>query len=188
MGAKQASKRVRRRVILATAAVGLVAITAVVASSGAGATPFIPAVPGFHHAGATEASAQLDNLKFPLQYASQAISTNCGAGSSSCKGAPEPFTMTKQVDSTTPILAQSAASGKPYQRAEIIVRAPEKGELKPVITYTLEDVRVLDDHQVYDTTPNGGTLREVVTLHYAKITWAVGSTKAGRDFAANKNS
>jgi type VI secretion system Hcp family effector len=189
MGAKQDSKRARRRVILAAAVVGLAAITAVVASSGAGATPFIPAVPGFHHSAPTEATAQLGDLKFTLQYASQAISSSCGtAGSVVCKGAPEPFTLTKQVDGTTPILAQSAASGTPYSRAVIIVRTTDKGEFKPLITYTLNEVRVLDDHQVYEHTHNGGgTVREVVTLQYQKIEWQVGNVKAGRDFAANKN-
>ena len=181
----------RRWLAWAAATAGLVAITAVAASSMAGAAPFIPAVPGAEHSRQLDASAVLDQLEFPVEYASEGSSgNNCGATpvlEANCKRVAELFTLTKRVDHTTPILAQSSASGKPYQKAVITVRDQSTGTPETLITYTLEDVRVVDDHQVFNTHVGGGSLREVITLAYAKITWHVGTTKAGRDWAANRN-
>ena len=112
----------RRWLAWAAATAGLVAITAVAASSMAGAAPFIPAVPGAEHSRQLDASAVLDQLEFPVEYASEGSSgNNCGATpvlEANCKRVAELFTLTKRVDHTTPILAQSSASGKPRPRSQ----------------------------------------------------------------------
>lgn len=114
--------------------------------------------------------------------------TGGGVSGGAGKSNPGNLVITKPLDIATPILAQSAAAGTPYQQAVLTIRRPEKGEQKVVYTITLSDVRVYGVAQTGVT--SGETafpLTEKVSLFYSKAEWAVGSTKAGRDFGNNRN-
>jgi type VI protein secretion system component Hcp len=183
MDSKRVGSSARRRLVWAAGAAGLIAVTAVVASSVAGAEPFIPNVPGFAQPTALEGSVVLGGLRFPALYASEGISGTggCSPGKLGCKPSAHGFTLTKLVDSTTPVLAQSAATGERFNEALIVINSG-KG---PAITYKLSDVTVADDHQQFETSaasPGNATLKELVTLSYSKIEWSVGSVKTCYDW------
>ncbi len=177
----------RRRLLLAAAAAGLIAVTAAVASSGAGATPFLPTVPGGTQANATDGHVNLHGVgEFPLLYASVGISSDCRPGLDTepgCKAVPHVFTLTKPVDAATPVLAESAADGTRYRAALITIRSGTE----TAVTYTLSDVRVADDNQQFETASSGAaTLKEQVTLAYSRIEWHVGRVRTGYDWARDK--
>lgn len=115
------------------------------------------------------------------------VQTGGAVGTGSGKATPSDYFLVIPSGKAGPVLEQAAASGKPFQKAEIFYRRAEKGEQKEYQTDTLEDVRV----SLYFRTHTPVTSHPDVTLvalQYAKATWAYGSTKAGRDFAQNKNS
>ena len=68
--------------------------------------------------------------------------TNMGGSISSSAGKAQPgdLVIIKPIDRATPVLAQAAASGAPYQQAILSVRLPKKGEQNVVFTITLSNV------------------------------------------------
>jgi type VI secretion system Hcp family effector len=135
-----------------------------------------------------EATDSTHKDQIPVYFAQNFIVTTGGAvGTGSGKATPSDYFLVIPCDKSNPPLEQAVASGKPYQKAEIFYRRAEKGEQKEYQTDTLEDVRV----SLYFLTHTPVTSHPhvaIIALQYAKATWAHGSTKAGRDFAANKNS
>ena len=114
--------------------------------------------------------------------------TGGGIGTGAGKSTPGNLVITKPLDIATPILAQAAAAGTPYQQAILTIRRPEKGEQKVFYTITLTDVRVFGVAQTGVTSGDHAyPLTEKISLFYGKAEWAVGSTKAGRNFATNTN-
>jgi type VI secretion system Hcp family effector len=115
--------------------------------------------------------------------------TTSGGGSGGVmvgKATPGNLVLTKVIDQSTPVLAQAAAAGAPYQQAVLSVLLPQQGEQKVVYTITLSDVRVAGVAQTGSTTgDNAKPLTEKVSLQYGSIQWAFGSTKAGYNFAGN---
>ncbi|HVY69688.1 MAG TPA: type VI secretion system tube protein Hcp [Verrucomicrobiae bacterium] len=117
--------------------------------------------------------------------------TNTGGavGSGSGKASPLHLVVQKNIDVASPVLAQAAANGKAFNKVELFVLTANRGEMVLSYTVTLQDVRVAG------TVSGGGidnrtglsTWTETVAFQYSKITWAFGSTKAGYDFAQNKN-
>jgi type VI secretion system Hcp family effector len=115
--------------------------------------------------------------------------TNVGAGSLSGKALAGDLVMTKTMDQSSPVLAQAAASGMAYKKAVLTVRRPDKGEQKPFYIITLSDVRVDAVSQMASAIKGlpAYPMTETLALTYGKAEWAQGNTKAGRDFAGNKN-
>jgi type VI secretion system secreted protein Hcp len=114
------------------------------------------------------------------------VTTGGAVGTGAGKATPSDYFLVIPVDKSLPVLFQAAASGKPYQKAEIFYRRAEKGEQKEYETDTRVDIRV---SFVFRTQTSVTSYPDVVivALQHAKVTWAHGSTKAGRDYAANKN-
>ena len=108
------------------------------------------------------------------------------------KAVPGDLVVTKYVDNASPVLAQAASSGQPFQQAILSVLQPVRGEEKVFYTIILQDVRVSGIVQSgASITPSGNpgaVPTEVVSLRYASVQWQVGSTKAGYDFSTNKKS
>ncbi len=147
--------------------------------------------------GAVDMFLQLDDVKgaatdssfkdqIVVLAANYSITPAPSTGSSS-PGKPVPgnLVITKPLDRATPLLAQAAAAGTPYRQATLSVRQPEKGEQKVVYTITLNDVRVVAVAQGAVEMSEAHPLTEKVSLSYASITWAYGSTKAGFNFSSN---
>lgn len=111
--------------------------------------------------------------------------TGVGISSSAGKAVAGNLVMTKTIDISTPVLAQAAAAGTAYNQAVLSVTLPQKGEQKVVYTITLSDVRVVGVAQQSNSTDPANPLTEKVSLQYASIQWAYGSTKAGYNFAGN---
>jgi len=113
--------------------------------------------------------------------------TGSGVSSSAGKATAGYLVITKPLDISTPVLAQAAAAGTPYQQAVLTVTLPQMGERKAVYTITLSDVRVAGVAQTGSTTGDpANPLTEKVSLQYGSIQWAYGSTKAGYNFANNQ--
>lgn len=114
------------------------------------------------------------------------VTTGGAVGTGAGKATPSDLFLVIPVDKSFPILMQSAASGKPYQKAIVSYRRAEKGEQKEYEQDTYEDIRVAF---VFRTNTSVTAYPDVaiVALQHAKITWSHGQTKAGRDYAANKN-
>ena len=102
------------------------------------------------------------------------------------KAAPSLYYLVIPTDKALPILQQAAASGRPFQRAEIFFRTAVQGEQKEYGVDTLEDVRVVCFLRTATSSPSYPDV-VVIGLSFAKATWAQGTTKAGRDFSGNKN-
>ena len=134
-----------------------------------------------------EATDDKHKDQIQILFAQNFVVTTGGAiGTGAGKATPSDYFFIMPTCKAGPILQQSAASGAPYKKAEFFCRRPEKGEQKEYETDTLEDVRV----SLFFRTQTPVTSYPDITLfalQYAKGTWAYGSTKAGRDFAANKN-
>jgi type VI secretion system Hcp family effector len=114
------------------------------------------------------------------------VTTGGAVGTGAGKAAASDYFFIMPTCKAGPVLQQAAASGLPYKKAEFFFRKPEKGEQKEYETDTLEEVRV----SLFFRTQTPVTSYPDVTLvalQYGKATWAYGSTKAGRDFMANKN-
>ena len=189
MDAKRVTSPARRRLLWAATAAGLIAVTAVVASSVAGATPFFPQTPGYTQPSFIEGTADLQGTgEFPIIYASEATSGDCVPGqATSCHPRPHLFTLTKTVDSFTPALAQAAITGANQLNGVITIHVPSNGKLASLITYDLGHVVVVDDHQVFEKDARGGgTIKELITLRYKTIRWTVGNTKTGYDWATGQ--
>jgi hypothetical protein len=97
------------------------------------------------------------------------------------------------AEDTCPRLLQSAgiavARLTVYGSAVITFRSSTTKE--SLFVYTLTDVRVADDHQVFEATRDEptGTLKELVTLTYTKMHWEAANTpvrtRRGWDFSQN---
>lgn len=114
------------------------------------------------------------------------VQTGGAVGTGSGKASPSDYFLVVPADKSGPVLQQAVASGKPFGKAEIFYRRAEKGEQKEYQTDTLEDIRC----SFYFRTMTPVTSHPdvaIIALQHAKATWAHGSTKAGRDYAGNKN-
>ena len=113
--------------------------------------------------------------------------TGGGVPSSAGKATAGYLVITKPLGISTPVLAQAAAAGTPFQQAILTVTLPQMGERKAVYIITLSDVRVAGVAQTGSTAADAANpLTEKVSLQYASIQWAFGNTKAGYDFANSK--
>jgi type VI secretion system secreted protein Hcp len=114
--------------------------------------------------------------------------TTSGSGSGNVqagKATPGYLVVTKTIDMSTPVLAQAAASGTAYNQATLTVTLPQKGEQVAVYIITLNDVRVAAVAEQSNSTSPANPLTEKVSLQYASIQWAYGTTKAGYNFSTN---
>ena len=184
MEAKRVGSATRRRLVWAASAAGLIGVTAVVASSVAGATPFFPQTPGVTPPNASGGTADLKGVgEFPLLYAAEGSSGDCLPGHSSCQPKAHVFTLTKGIDSSTPALAQAAVIDETYPSMSITIHS----HAGPIITYELTQVGVVDDHQVFErisASSSAGTVKELITLRYNTIRWKVGTKTTGYDWAS----
>ncbi|MGA2053160.1 MAG: type VI secretion system tube protein Hcp [Opitutales bacterium] len=119
---------------------------------------------------------------------SYAITTSDSTGVATGKATPGNLVMTKTIDISTPVLAQAAATGQPFQQAILSVTLPQQGEQKTVYTITLSNVRVVGVSQTGTTSVGHfDPLTEKVSLNYASIVWAYGFTKSGYNFSTNQS-
>jgi len=152
------------------------------------------------HMGAAAADAYLllDDVKgsateaghagqIPVLFARYAIISSGGpVGTGIGKATASDYFLAIPVDQASPELLQAAASGKPYKKAQIFFRRSDSGHLGAFAQDTLEDIRI-SFYERSATAIDGYPEVVIIGLQYAKVTWSVGSAKAGRDFASNKN-
>jgi type VI secretion system Hcp family effector len=106
------------------------------------------------------------------------------------------LTFEMEASVASPVLMQKSAKGVPLLKAELMGYRLEKGELRHFMTITLQDIRVsafstrgIDKSALQAAGRNSTDASvqiETVSLTFAKIEYAFGTTKAGYDFAANK--
>ena len=104
------------------------------------------------------------------------------------KASQLPLVVQKNIDKASPVLAQHAATGEPFQKAELFVLTAHKGEFVLAYTITLENVKVVGAQTGGDIGRLTGRSQwmETVAFQYGSIQWAFGTTKAGYDFAGAK--
>lgn len=103
-------------------------------------------------------------------YAVNAGSTVAGKSSFSS------LTIQKEIDKSSPILAQSAAAGTAYQKAVLTVL--RDGVVFYSVTLTGCYVSGLS------TTGDASSTTELVSISYSAATWKFGATQAGYNFAS----
>ena len=110
-------------------------------------------------------------------------------GGQTGKASPLPLVVQKNIDRASPVLAQHAATGRLFQKAELFVLTAHKGELVTAYTITLENVRVVGAQTGGDLGRLTGRPQwmETVAFQYGSIRWVFGSTKAGYDFSQNRS-
>lgn len=138
-------------------------------------------------------TATVKGFEKQIELSSLAFSVNRGgasAGGGAGRGKPVPtdFTLGKAVDTTSPVLFQTAATGKALPSAVITVvnGTPGAGPTARTV-YRLSDVSI---NSVQTSTPAGGAPAEVVSLGFSKLEIEVSSAngkdpavRAGYDFA-----
>ena len=80
------------------------------------------------------------------------------------------FTVSKQVDTSTPPLNLYCCQGQNIPKATIICARADGEAVLPIITYTLENCLV---SSVSVSGGSGSSPMETVTFNYTKITWKV---------------
>jgi type VI protein secretion system component Hcp len=126
--------------------------------------------------------------EIPVLFARNFISLAPGASGTTAVGraVPADYFLAIPVDVSTPVLAQAAASGKSFQRAQITFWRPDKGELRIYSVVILTDVLV--SYYLSTSTPvHANPHVAIIGLRFGTAEWSVGTTKAGYDFRSAKN-
>ena len=112
--------------------------------------------------------------------ASQSGSFHTGGGGGAGKASFQDLSITKYVDTTSPVLIRHVATGAHAAGAMLTV-APKSG---PVVTYRLEQVLVTS----LSTGGSGGEdqLTENLSLNFAGFEYSVGGATFSFDIAANE--
>ena len=119
-------------------------------------------------------------------YAQDYVLSVGGAGSVAGKAAPSDYYLVIPIDQSAPVLEQAAASGQQFSEAKIFFRSIQFGQPVDIATDTLGTVRVSMFWKTTTSSPSFPNVA-VVGLQYQTAEWAFGTTKAGRDFSANRN-
>ncbi len=124
--------------------------------------------------------------EIPVLFARNVISVGPATSGTASKAAPSDYFLAIPLDVSSPVLAQAAASGRLFQKAQITFWRPEKGELRIYSVVTLTDVQVsfyLNTSAPVAAHPHVA----IIGLRFGTAEWSVGSTKAGYDFRSYKN-
>ena len=117
-----------------------------------------------------------------------------GAGSGAGKVQPQDFHFVKRVDKSSPLLAQSCATGKHFAKGQLICR---KAGDKPLVYYTTDlEQFIISSYQIGGS--KGDEIpTEQISLNFSKALWAYttqddkgggkATEKKGYDFAASKS-
>lgn len=124
--------------------------------------------------------------EIPVLFARNVISVAPATSGTTSKTVPSDYFLAIPFDISSPVLAQAAASGKLFQKAQITFWRPEKGELRIYSVVTLTDVVVsyyLNTSAPVHAYPHVA----IIGLRFGVAEWSVGSVKAGYDFRSYKN-
>jgi len=117
-----------------------------------------------------------------------------GGGGGSGKVSPQDFHFVKRVDKSSPLLAQSCATGKHFAKGQLICR---KAGDKPLVYYTTDlEQFIISSYQIGGS--KGDEIpTEQISLNFSKALWAYttqddkgggkATEKKGYDFAASKS-
>ena len=89
------------------------------------------------------------------------------------------LTLVKEMDSSSPSLAQACATKEQFPKAEIALVSGKETYLK----VTVEDVLVTNVSVAFQSGETRPT--ETISLRYRKVTWQFGTAKAGYDLKQN---
>jgi type VI secretion system secreted protein Hcp len=85
------------------------------------------------------------------------------------------MTVTKYLDATSPVLAQSCCEGKAFPKVDIVIGRNDSGKVIEMMRYTLSNVLV---SSISVGGGGGDKPVETVTLNYNKLTWKFTSQHA----------
>ena len=90
------------------------------------------------------------------------------------------MTVTKYLDSASPVLYQNCCEGKTFPQVDIIVGRNDSGKIVELIRYTLKNVLI---SSVSVGGGGGDKPVETLTLNYGQITWQFSSPKRDEEGA-----
>jgi type VI secretion system secreted protein Hcp len=78
------------------------------------------------------------------------------------------MTVTKYLDATSPVLAQSCCEGSPFPQVDIVIGRNDSGTVIEMMRYTLSNVLI---SSISIGGGGGDKPVETMTLNYNKLTW-----------------
>ena len=111
---------------------------------------------------------QIELLSFSHGVAMQITGDISNTERTSGKPNHQDFTITKYLDRASPSLNESCCKGDNFKSVEVVVGRNDKGEVIPLIKYTLKNV-VLSSVSIGGG--GGDKPVETVTMNYNHITW-----------------
>ena len=121
-------------------------------------------------------AGKIELLSFSHGVAMQITGDGGGPERTSRRPSHQDLTVTKYLDSASPVLTQSCCEGKAFPQVDVIIGSDDRGSFTELMRYTLKNVIVSSV-----SVGGGGGDRpvETLTLNYTQIAWKYAPQKQG---------
>jgi type VI secretion system secreted protein Hcp len=124
----------------------------------------------------TDFKEKMELLSFSHGVAMQITGDISSSERTSGRPIHQDLTVTKYLDSASPVLNQSCCEGRAFPQVEVIIGRDDRGSVAEVMRYTLKNVLI---SSVSIGGGGGDRPVETLTLNYTEIKWKYTSQKPG---------